>query len=172
MVFYKVVLFKKLTPFQKEEDMNEEKKVFLPYLAIKKELYQCFLTSKGDYFREKVKHRDWPDEPDKYYADEWEGWREFMGFEKTVYFTSYPTLQERVRQAGIKSIQHYVLECKKNSNWPFNPENTYPKEWKGWYEFFGIKPEEGIESREDSNLFSSEDKNGNVCYKTNKSACS
>lgn len=135
--------------------MNDEKKDFLPYLAIKKELYQCFLVSRGDYYREKVKHNDWPPNPEIFYKEEWECWEEFLGLNRKVFFTPYRLLAPQVRQLGIKSIPQYVAECKKNSNWPFNPENAFAVEWEGWYKFFGIESEEHSDAEKKEEIFTS-----------------
>ncbi len=144
-----------LNPLLKEEEMSDEKgkKEILFYLELKKELLQCALGSAGDYFRELIKHPDWPEDPENYYADEWEDWNTFLGFLKNsnsrnLYFSSFENLKKGVIASGITSIPDYIKACKKNTSWPFNPENVY-HEWISWKDFF--KKREIVITRKKSN---------------------
>lgn len=91
-----------------------------------------------------------PSRPDTIYAQDWKGFKEFLGQETKSH---YPTVQEAaaaVQKLKIKSISEYNRRYKEDPRLPAVPPQKYKSTWQDWYVFFGKEAPSLYETYEDA----------------------
>ena len=107
---------------------------FLDWETIRTEVEELKITTKDEYM--KKRRYNWPTAPHLVYKKQWKNWPHFLG-KKITEFLSFKECRQEVIKNKITSGSNY-LDRKKN-NWPYEPQSTYKKEWKGWPHFLGRK---------------------------------
>ncbi len=114
------------------EFLDKEKIDFLSLTDLKRGVRKVGVKTYDQYHAERKKHKGWPSYPEKYYKNEWVGWRDLLGTELT-----FARLQSEVRAANVQSHGEYQEKRNKDfPHWPFNPRNVFIDEWPGWGKFF------------------------------------
>ena len=121
-----------------EEFLGREKKEFLPFDQLQKEVRGANIKKVEIYFKEYKNHHGWPSNPPITYKDQWTGWEDFLGKEKKDFLT-FDQLQKEVREANIKKAENYFKEYKNHHGWPSNPTKIYNDQWVSWEEFLGTE---------------------------------
>jgi hypothetical protein len=93
-----------------------------------------------EYCKSDKRPKNIPSTPNKIYK-EWEGWADFLGYEKNPKkkYRSFVETKKFVVKIGIKSQSEWAKYCKsgkKPKDIPSTLHRTY-KEWKGCGDFFG-----------------------------------
>lgn len=120
----------------REKDKTSEKKEFLSFQELQKEVQAVGVTNKEEYKSNYKKYSGWPSSPPYSYEDLWLGWPALFGKE-VKFFLPFDQFQEEVLTAGIKSESEYHIKYKQHQGWPSVPEATYKEKWEGWPAFFG-----------------------------------
>ncbi len=126
---------------------NPQKREFLTFEELQvevKNLYTGENNVEDWYTRERIKHPNWPSNPNVRYGDEgWAGWPDLVGRENFLKkkFLPFDKFKKEVRvlYSGQRDIKGwYKKERKKHANWPANPRSTYKNQgWVGFLELVG-----------------------------------
>lgn len=109
-------------------------KIILDFETLRKEVIKCKFKGNKEYKRKRKKN--WAGNPEVFYAKEWKGWCHFLGKEERFkQWPDFESLRKEVIKLKLKSIEQYKEKRKKN--WPYCPNRTYKKSWKGWEDFLG-----------------------------------
>jgi hypothetical protein len=129
----------------------EDKKEFLSFEDFQKEVNDLYPGSDNIniwYREERIKHKDWPSNPNRTYRNKgWIGFPELVGEENMLKkeFLSFEDFQKEVNDLypGSGGVRvWYVPERIKHKGWPSNPDKTYRnKGWIGFPELVGFKKE-------------------------------
>ncbi|MCE2571785.1 hypothetical protein [Motilimonas eburnea] len=88
------------------------------------------------FCRENRRPNHIPSNPNLYYRDEWEGWKEFLCDKPSQYLPLNEAV-EIVKQFDLATATDWLNFCrqgKRPSNIPYKPAVFYP-DWKGWNYF-------------------------------------
>ena len=79
-----------------------------------------------------------PSNPDGFYKEQWQGWREFLGTGRIrgTDFPSYKEAQRIAQQARITTAEEYHKRYKE-LGLPSNPNRNYKDQWQSWGVFLG-----------------------------------
>jgi hypothetical protein len=128
---------------------NMFKKEFLSFEDFQKEVSDLYPGTGAVlvwYVPERIKHKDWPSNPGKFYSTKgWIGWPELVGRENRlkIEYLSFDDFRTEViskypGKIGIKSW--YRKEKSNHPNWTSRPERLYEnKGWISWTELVGEK---------------------------------
>jgi hypothetical protein len=93
-------------------------------------------------YRKEGLPEDVPSNPNREYADEWEGWGDWLGTgrvaDKQKKYRSYKAASNWAKSQGITKLQEWRAATKKEEfpkDIPVVPNNTYKDEWTNWGEF-------------------------------------
>lgn len=114
-----------------------ERKVgcFLDWKEIQIEIKKSNIKTKEEYLEKR--NFNWPSAPHLVYKDQWKGWLQFLTGKERPEFLSFKECRAEVINCKITSQRDYLK--RKRPNWPYEPQITYKKEWKGWTYFRGEK---------------------------------
>ena len=108
------------------------------------------IKSSKDWFaisKSKDFPKDLPSNPPTVYKKEWKSWGSFLGTgriaDQLKVFKSYLEAKKYAHSLKLKNVRgwYQLKKIDKNfpKNIPYNPQNIYKKEWKGWDDFLGKK---------------------------------
>ncbi len=86
------------------------------------------------------KDRRLPQNPKKFYSDEWRGWPHFCGTGKVwggQEFYDYRAASALARAEGVTSKSLYQELASRTASLPSNPNRTYSEDWVDWGMFLG-----------------------------------
>tara|TARA_R110001592_G_scaffold341474_1_gene630557 strand:+ start:29191 stop:33345 length:4155 start_codon:yes stop_codon:yes gene_type:complete len=72
------------------------------------------------------------------YADDWEGWYDFLGNERLeVKYLTYEEARSAAKSLNFDGIREYKVGYKQDPKLPSSPHVSYADEWVDWYDFLG-----------------------------------
>ena len=85
---------------------------------------------------------DIPSNPNREYADKWQGWGDWLGTgrvaDKNKIYRSYQEASNWAKEQGIKKLEDWKLKTKDKDfpkDIPIVPYNTYKNDWTNWGDF-------------------------------------
>lgn len=108
---------------------------FLSFVELQEDVHKAGIKDSVHYHDVYKNHPRWAGSPHQVYADQWPGWREFLGTE----FISFENLRDEVRKERIDDSGQYAVARSRHPSWPSRPDKSYPYKWSGWPEFLGKK---------------------------------
>jgi len=116
--------------------LGKEKKEFLPFNELVKEVRLLGIKTKDEYQKEFKKRSNWPSVPQHMYKGQsWVGWSEFLGKE---IISPFNEVKKEVKELKIESSTQYAKIVNDHPGWPSSPNHSYKGQgWVGWYDFLG-----------------------------------
>lgn len=112
--------------------LGKKKNNYLTYAECKKQVRKLGIQNMKMYILKRKSN--WPKDLRSTYSDDFKNCYDFFGKERKN-FPSFDALQKEVRKYKFKSQSDYLNNIQKN--WPANPGQTYPDQFKGWCNFLG-----------------------------------
>jgi len=80
-----------------------------------------------------------PSNPQKFYKDQWKGWKDFLGTSNDKKFKSYNDAKKWAHLNKIKTKKQWKESPDRPKYYPINPDQCleYKKDWIGWKDFLG-----------------------------------
>lgn len=127
-------------------------KEFSSFELAKAKAQQLNALTRRDYQSKAACDLEFPLWPDKYYADEWQGWNDFLGTTgRSDKYDTYAQAREVAIDIGFSSAQHYLSACSIfDSMLPPTPDMFYCDDWIGWEDFLGATSGKNFHSFEDA----------------------
>ncbi|MDC0167614.1 DEAD/DEAH box helicase family protein [Candidatus Pelagibacter sp.] len=103
----------------------------------------------GQYLKNNKKPSNIPWHPHIYYKNKgWNGWGDFLGTGvisdhlKRDFWLSFKDAKKIIKKNKFKHRDDWFkfIKKKRPKEFPSNPAYAYKKEWKGWSDFLGMKP--------------------------------
>lgn len=117
---------------------------YMPFREAREQVRQQGFTSRNQYKRwvreERVGLGNLPINPDVVYADEWEGWENYLGIKEDMTFEE---AREHIKPFNLSTsteFSKWSSSGKRPSNFPSTPKLKYYKEgWINWKHFLGAE---------------------------------
>ena len=84
---------------------------------------------------------DFPSNPDLFYREQWQGYRDFLGI-KTPVFMKFDEYRSYIQSFTLKNeseFRGWAASEARPENAPSNPDKYFKGEWAGWKDFLGTK---------------------------------
>ena len=81
-----------------------------------------------------------PYSPDEAYADEWNGWADWLGNDETLEWRDFEEAREYVRSLGLRDYDDYydwAMSEDRPPDIPRSPNWAYEEEWADWQDWLG-----------------------------------
>ena len=82
--------------------------------------------------------KNFPSSPHRTYSEEWKGWNDFLGTEKS--WMNFQEAKAFIQKRGFTSMrqfQKWSISEQRPENFPSAPNQTYKDEWISWGDFLG-----------------------------------
>jgi len=116
---------------------QKRKRVFYPsYHLARRSVREIRFLNEADYRRRYIIDPFLPPNPDIFYKSEWNGWDEFLKFEKEFpLFYSFRQASLKTFRLGIENCIEYWNRSEEDPFLPFVPHVIYREHWVSWYHF-------------------------------------
>ncbi|MEZ8199945.1 MULTISPECIES: gamma-mobile-trio integrase GmtZ [Vibrio] len=97
------------------------------------------IKSYSSYRRKRKLDPFLPSNPNLIYADEWNGFNDFLCIDLKKPYESFHEAKSVVKSLGIKTSREYNQKKKLDPKLPSNPETVYRGDWRGFKHFLGTQ---------------------------------
>ncbi|MBE0470716.1 MAG: integrase [Methyloprofundus sp.] len=103
---------------------------------LKAECKKLGITNTVEYKRRYKEIPGFPAHPERVYANEWQGYKEFFDMDD---FIPYQDLLKIIHPLNLKNANEYkkFVRTTNDPTIPFDPQTVYGSEWTNWYRFLG-----------------------------------